>query len=98
MITLTLSRGGTSYATCALVLDQIETEMEHGVAVTEAEYKVRIRQKLQNGVLVTTQTGACTDGTGTAVLPAVQAGDVAKVSAGSSPSVDFLQGTFKTKK
>ena len=95
VVHLTLSRGGTPYATCMLVLAEFETELEHGTVKTVAEYKVNVRMKLQNGALVTTQTGSCKDTTGTAVLPAVQAGDTATVSVGAGSPVDVLDGTFK---
>ena len=96
VVQLTLSHGGTPYATCKLVLAEFETELEHGTVKTVAEYKVNVRMKLQNGALVTTQTGSCTDTTGTKVLPAVQAGDTATVSIGAGSPVDVLDGTFKT--
>ena len=101
-IRLIFSRGGNPYAECFLVLAEIETEEEEGALVTEAEYKVDVRQRLTNGTTVLQEVrGTCDTDLGTlgiqAGIPDVQAGDVAtaRLVLPSPPGpLDFLQGTF----
>ena len=50
-IQILLSSGGSAYAACALDFDEIETELEHGVTKTYAEYKVDVRKELKKSAV-----------------------------------------------
>lgn len=104
-IRLVLSRAGTDYAECFLVLEQEDdaqvAEGDDDNEGTTAEFRVKILQVVQNGSPVVKQVqGQCDVDLGTAGVqpgvPAIQAGDVGTVRVvGSSTSTDFLQGTFQ---
>ena len=83
-VRLILSRGGTDYAECRLVFDEIEHDKSSGEV--EAEYKLHLRGKKNRG--------SCGAG-----LPDIQAGDVGTVTlvtntANRALDVDLLQGSF----
>ena len=100
-IRLVLSRAGTDYAECFLVLDDNEDESgDDDAGGTSAEFVVKVGSKASStGPVVKQIKGQCDIDLATADVqpgvPDVQAGDVATVRVvNGSSSVDFLQGTF----
>jgi hypothetical protein len=83
-VRLILSRGGTDYAECRLVFDEVNQDKKTGEA--EAEYKLDLRNKKSRG--------SCSPG-----VPDIQAGDVGTATLVTNPSdrtldIDLLQGIF----
>jgi hypothetical protein len=83
-VRLILSRGGTDYAECRLVFDEVDQDKKTGQV--EAEYKLDLRNKKSRG--------SCSPG-----LPDIQTGDVGTATLVTNPAdrtqdIDLLQGIF----
>lgn len=103
-IRVILSREGADYAECLMEFIEVETELEDGVLVTEAKYKVNVVQPAGGPLLL--KRGTCdVDLTLAGVqpgVPQVLPGDVATVvlvvdQTDRTLDVPFLDGVFVVK-
>lgn len=94
IVTATLSRNGAEYAKCTFTSKSVghrTFSSEHRNSNT-AEYKLKAKSK--NGS-TRFERGSCADGSGTPIVPDLNAGDVIEVFIDSYTTGPFLTGTVQ---